>query len=199
MIASWMLYAALVGILMTVAAAALDRAAVARQRPTRMIWAATLALSIAWPVGRGIARMTPERVRPVRLMPFAITVQSPAMTSHASALSRAAIDRALLLAWCGLSALLILRLVRGLVTLRRTSTTWTPAEIDGTRVRLSSNVGPALVDLHRSEADERRRSCCPNGFCRSINRYAPSCCGMKRSIVAPAIRTSCSARHSPSP
>jgi len=151
MIASWMLYAALVGILMTVAAAALDRAAVARQRPTRMIWAATLALSIAWPVGRGIARMTPERVRPVRLMPFAITVQSPAMTSHASALSRAAIDRALLLAWCGLSALLILRLVRGLVTLRRTSTTWTPAEIDGTRVRLSSNVGPALVGLRSME------------------------------------------------
>jgi TonB family protein len=151
MIASWMLYAALVGILMTVAAAALDRAAVARQRPTRMIWAAALALSIAWPVGRGIARMTPERVRPVRLMPFAITVQSPAMTSHASALSRAAIDRALLLAWCGLSALLILRLVRGLVTLRRTSTTWTPAEIDGTRVRLSSNVGPALVGLRSME------------------------------------------------
>jgi TonB family protein len=151
MIASWMLYAALVGILMTVAATALDRAAVARRRPTRMIWAAALALSIAWPVGRGIARMTPERVSPVRLMPFAITVQSPAMTSHASALSRAAIDRALLFAWCGLSALLILRLVRGLVTLRRTSTTWTPAEIDGTRVRVSSNVGPALVGLRSME------------------------------------------------
>jgi TonB family protein len=151
MIASWMLYAALVGILMTVAATALDRAAVARRRPTRMIWAAALALSIAWPVGRGIARMTPERVSPVRLMPFAITVQSPAVTSHASALSRAAIDRALLFAWCGLSALLILRLVRGLVTLRRTSTTWTPAEIDGTRVRVSSNVGPALVGLRSME------------------------------------------------
>ncbi len=151
MIASWMLYAALVGILMTVAATALDRAAVARRRPTRMIWAAALALSIAWPVDRGIARMTPERVSPVRLMPFAITVQSPAVTSHASALSRAAIDRALLFAWCGLSALLILRLVRGLVTLRRTSTTWTPAEIDGTRVRVSSNVGPALVGLRSME------------------------------------------------
>jgi TonB family protein len=147
MIASWMLYAALVGILMTVAATALDRAAVARQRPTRMIWAAALALSIAWPVGRGIARMTPERATPVRLMPFTITVQSPAMTSRATALSRAAIDRALLFGWCGMSALLILRLLRGLNTLRRTSTTWKPAEVDGTAVRLSSNVGPAVVGL----------------------------------------------------
>jgi TonB family protein len=147
MIASWMLYAALVGILVTVAATALDRAAVARQRPTRMIWAAALALSIAWPVGRGIARMTPERATPVRLMPFTITVQSPAMTSRATALSRAAIDRALLFGWCGMSALLILRLLRGLNTLRRTSTTWKPAEVDGTAVRLSSNVGPAVVGL----------------------------------------------------
>jgi TonB family protein len=147
MIASWMLYAALVGILVSVAATALDRAAVARQRPTRMIWAAALALSIAWPVGRGIARMTPERATPVRLMPFTITVQSPAMTSRATALSRAAIDRALLFGWCGMSALLILRLLRGLNTLRRTSTTWKPAEVDGTPVRLSSNVGPAVVGL----------------------------------------------------
>jgi TonB family protein len=147
MIASWMLYAALVGVLMTVAAAALDRVAVARQRPTRMIWFAALVLSIAWPVGRGIARMTPERASAVRLMPFTITVQSPAMTSHTSAFSRAAIDRALLFVWCGLSALLILRLVRGLITLRRTSTTWRPTEVDGTPVRLSSNVGPAVVGL----------------------------------------------------
>lgn len=147
MIASWMLYAALVGVLMTVAASALDRAAVARRRPTRMIWFAALVLSIAWPVGRGIARMTPERVSAVRLMPFTITVQSPAMTTRASALSRAAIDRALLFVWCGLSALLILRMVRGLITLRRTSITWKPAEVDGTPVRLSSNVGPAVVGL----------------------------------------------------
>jgi TonB family protein len=147
MIASWMIYAALVGALMTLAATALDRVAVARQRPTRMIWFAALVLSIAWPVGRGIARMTPERASRVQFIPFTITVQSPAMTSHASVLSRAAIDRALLFVWCGLSALLLLRLVRGLVTLRRTSTTWTRAEIDGTAVRLSSNVGPAVVGL----------------------------------------------------
>lgn len=147
MIASWMLYAAVVGALMTVAATALDRAAVARRRPTRMIWFVALLLSIAWPIGRAVASMAPTPTRAVRLMPFTITVQSPPITSRASRLNREAIDRALLFVWCGLSGLLLLRLARGVITLRRTSGTWKPAQIDGTHVRLSSNVGPAVIGL----------------------------------------------------
>lgn len=147
MIASWMLYAALVGGLMTLAAAALDRSAMARRRPTRMIWFAALLLSVVWPIGRATARLAPERTHGVQLIPFAITVQSPAITSRASGLSRETIDRALLFVWCALSALLLLRLGHGLTTLRRSSKTWTPAEIDGTSVRLSQNVGPAVVGL----------------------------------------------------
>lgn len=147
MIASWMLYAALVGALMTVVAVALDRVAVARQRPTRMIWFAALLLSIAWPVGRAAARFAPERTQGVRLIPFSITVQSSAITSRASGLSRDAIDRGLVVLWFGLSACLFMRLTRGVITLRRTSSTWKPAEIDGTPVRLSSNVGPAVIGL----------------------------------------------------
>jgi TonB family protein len=147
MIASWMLYTAVVGALMAVASVALDRVAVARRRPTRMIWFAALVLSVAWPIGRAAVRLAPEQARAVRLMPFSITVQSGAITSRASRLNRDAIDRALLFVWCGLSALLLLRLARGVMTLRRTSSTWTPAEVDGTRVRLSSNVGPAVIGL----------------------------------------------------
>ncbi len=147
MIASWMLYAALVGVLMTVAGIALDRVAVARRRPTRMIWAAALLFSIAWPVGRAAARMGPEQTRGVRLVPFTITVQSPAMTSRPDRLNREAIDGALVFVWCGLSALLLLRLARGVMALRRTSSAWRLAEIDGTAVRLSSNVGPAVIGL----------------------------------------------------
>ena len=95
MIASWMLYAAVVGALMTVVAVALDRVAVARQRPTRMIWFAALLLSVAWPVGRAAARLAPDRTHGVHLIPFSITVQSPAITSRANGLSRDAIDRGL--------------------------------------------------------------------------------------------------------
>jgi len=147
MIASWMLYAALVGVLMTVVAVALDRVAVARQRPTRMIWFAALLLSVAWPVGRAAARLAPERTQGVRLIPFSITVESPAITSRASGLSRDAIDRGLVVLWFGLSAFLFMRLTRGVITLRRTSSTWKTAEIDGRPVRLSSNVGPAVIGL----------------------------------------------------
>jgi len=147
MISSWMLYTALVGALMTVAAIALDRVAVARRRPTRMIWFVALLFSIAWPIGRAAARVAPAPTRAVRLMPFNITVQSPAMTIRAGVLDRAALDRALLFVWCGLSGLCLLRLLRGVTSLRRTSSTWEHAEIDGTPVRLSSNVGPAVIGL----------------------------------------------------
>jgi TonB family protein len=142
-----MLYTAVLGALMTVVAIALDRVAVARQRPTRMIWFAALGLSIAWPVGRAAARFAPERTQGVRLVPFSITVQSPAITSSPGGLTREAIDRALIVVWCGLSALLLIRLARGVVMLRRTRSAWRPADIDGTSVRLSSNVGPAVIGL----------------------------------------------------
>jgi hypothetical protein len=192
MIASWMLYAAVVGALMTVAATALDRAATARRRPTRMIWFVALLLSIAWPVGRAAARIAPTPTRAVRLMPFTITVQSPPITSRASLLNREAIDRALLFLWGGLSVLLLLRLTRGVLTLRRTSSTWKPAQIDGTHVRLSSNVGPAVIGLRSMDVVYR------SGFCRSTSRSARSCCVTRRSIGARAIHISCSAPRSPS-
>jgi TonB family protein len=147
MISSWMLYTALVGVLMTVAAIALDRVAMTRRQPTRMIWFVALLLSITWPIGRAAARMAPERTRAVQLMRFSITVQSPAMTIRSGAFDRAALDRALLFVWCGLSGLFLLRLMRGVTSLRRTSSTWEHTEIDGTPVRLSSNVGPAVIGL----------------------------------------------------
>jgi bla regulator protein blaR1 len=147
MIASWMLYTALVGVLMTVAAIGLDRVAVARRRPVRMIWFSALLLSIVLPIGRAAARLAPEPVEPVRVIPFTITVQSPAMTTHASVWNRENVDRALMCAWLALSALLLFRLTRSVLTLRRTRGTWTSTDIDGTSVRLSKNIGPAVIGL----------------------------------------------------
>lgn len=147
MIASWMLYAVLAGALFTVAALALDRAAVARGRPVRLIWVSALLLSVAWPVARTVARLVPKETAAARIIPFTITVQSPAMTSAASGWSWATVDRAFVVAWLGLSALLLFRLTRATLAIRRTRDTWKPAHVDGTAVRLSSNVGPAVVGL----------------------------------------------------
>jgi TonB family protein len=147
MIASWMLYTALVGTLLTLAAIGLDRVAVARRRPVRMIWFSALMLSIVLPIGRAAVQLAPDRTAAVRVIPFTITVQSPAMTVRASWWNRENVDRALLFAWCALSALLLLRLTRSVLTLRRTRGTWQPADLDGTQVRLSKNIGPAVIGL----------------------------------------------------
>ena len=89
MIASWMLYAALVG-------STHDRRG-NRARSRRRGATAANANDLGRRAGAldCVARRSWNRahdaraVSPVRLIPFAITVQSPAMTSHASALSRA--------------------------------------------------------------------------------------------------------------
>jgi TonB family protein len=147
MIASWMLYAVAVGALLTVAALGLDRVAIARRRPTRIIWFAALSLSIVLPIGRAAVKLAPEPTAGVRVIPFTITVQSPAMTARPSAWNRENVDRALLFAWCALSALLLFRLTRSVLTLRRTRGMWESADLDGTAVRLSKNVGPAVIGL----------------------------------------------------
>jgi TonB family protein len=151
MIASWMLFAALVGALLTVAAIAFDRVAIARRRPVRMVWFVAIVLSIVWPVGRAVVRLAPERTAPVRIIPFIVTVQSPAMTVRSSIWNPVLVDRALVVLWCGLSAILLFRLMRAMSTLRRTRAAWKSAELDGTPVRLSENVGPAVIGLRRMD------------------------------------------------
>ena len=77
MIASWMLYTAAVGALMTIAALALDRAFAARGRATRGIWAAAIALSLVVPAVDAIPRRWFQRAPTSRVLPFAITVAAP--------------------------------------------------------------------------------------------------------------------------
>jgi TonB family protein len=148
MIASWMLYTALVGALMAIAASGLESAASARRFPKRFIWFAALALSMAWPAADAARRLVPKYGRAVRVLPFTISVQSPAIIIRPAGPNwPALIDQMLVLFWLGLSALLLLRLARGMITLRRTRHAWARRDVDGTPVRLSADVGPAVVGL----------------------------------------------------
>jgi TonB family protein len=149
MIASWMLYAALVAALLTVAAVALERVASARQWPIRFVWIGAVLLSLAWPVGSVARGLMPAPTRRVTVLPFTIAVEPMRIIARGSiAPDRAVlIDRALVTLWCAFSALLLLRLSRGVVTLQQTRRVWTRGQIDGTAVRLSDNVGPAVVGL----------------------------------------------------
>lgn len=149
MIASWMLYSLAVGALVTAAAFALDRARAARGRATRGVWAAAIALSVVIPVAGVLSRgaFLPSSGR--QIIPFTITVAAPrAIVVTADSANRTAVvDRALLVLWAGASVLLLLRLARATRTLTRLRAQWRAAEVDGVHVRLSSDVGPAVIGL----------------------------------------------------
>ncbi|MEO6877508.1 MAG: M56 family metallopeptidase, partial [Gemmatimonadaceae bacterium] len=85
----------------------------------------------------------------VTILPFTITVQPSRMISRqpiAPSVS-AIVDRALLVLWAAMSVALFVRLLSGVLALRTSRRAWTRGEIDGTTVRLSENVGPAVVGL----------------------------------------------------
>jgi TonB family protein len=148
MITTWMLYAALISALIAIAALALERVAVVQKIPIRFIWLASTIASVAWPIANAMQRLMAANT-PVRMMPFTITLEPTRVIANSPiGPDRAVlIDRALIVFWVALSALLLARLCQAIITLRRTRNHWRAAEVDGMSVRLSTNVGPAVVGL----------------------------------------------------
>jgi TonB family protein len=149
MIATWMLYTLAIGALVGVAGLALERVAAARGVPMRFVWLSSMIVSVAWPVANAARHLMPETAAPVRLMPFVISLEpARAIASGPLAGGRAAmIDRTLLALWIAFSIILLARLVRAVRMLRRTRAEWRATNVDGVPVRLSANVGPAVVGL----------------------------------------------------
>ena len=149
MIATWMLYAALIGALVTVAAVAMSGVFAALRLPSRFVWMAATALSIAWPIAAAVRRSMPVEQTPIRVMPFVISVQPVQVISGDSGgLNRALlVDGALVALWLAVSALLVVRLVQSIKSLRNRRREWRASQLDGVRVCISENVGPAVVGL----------------------------------------------------
>ena len=147
---AWMLYAAVIGALVGIAGLALERVAAARRVPMRFVWLATMIVSVGWAVASAVRRLLPDVAEPVRLVPFTITLEPTRAIAGASmdAGSAALFDRALIGLWIALSAVLLAHLITAVRMLRRSRTEWRPANVDGIAVRLSSNIGPAVVGLH---------------------------------------------------
>ena len=149
MIATWMLYAALIGALVTVAAIAMSGVLAALRLPSRFVWVASIALSVLWPVAAAIERLMPVKQSPVRVVPFAISVQPVLVISGDSG----GLDRAMLVngglvaLWVALSALLLVRLTQSIGSLRNRRREWRSDRLDGVSVCISRNVGPAVVGL----------------------------------------------------
>jgi len=147
---AWMLYAAVIGALLGIAGLALERVAAARRVPMRFVWLATMTVSVGWAVASAVRRLLPEVAEPVRLVPFTITLEPTRAIAGASmdAGNAALFDRALIGLWIALSVVLLARLITAVRTLRRSRTEWRAANVDGIAVRLSSNIGPAVVGLN---------------------------------------------------
>jgi TonB family protein len=148
MIMSWMTYAIVVGVLICAAAAAVDRVAALHAWPRRFIWAATIVTALVWPVASALRALLPSVAPPI--LPFSVTV-APLRVVAGGGASELAIDYSLLFAWIVVSSLLLARLAADIFALRRMRRGWPVREIDGHSIRLTADVGPAVVGLRSME------------------------------------------------
>ena len=146
MIAAWMVYTVVVSLLLALAAWAAERVLRILGRPVRFAWALQIAAAVGVPVwsilprsadGSGVA-VDPT---PIFLEPLEVSVGEASMMHL--------LDRPLLAAWCMLSALLLIRAAFVGIRMLRMSERWAPEELDGARVLVSKNVGPAVAGVLR--------------------------------------------------
>lgn len=145
MILSWIVYAIVIGALIAFAAAALDRVARERRWPTRFLWTAAIATSLAGPIAAALRALQPMLASPI--VPFSVSL-SPLRVAGGNMIARAAaIDDAIVVIWALISALLLARLIADILSLGRLRRMWPEREIDGRRARLTTDIGPAVVGL----------------------------------------------------
>jgi hypothetical protein len=176
MIAHWMLYCLAVGTLLSGGAMALEKALRPLGRAARWVWAGALLLTLAIPAAAwalGTLRVAPPvAVRRIPL-PAAVALDTgPAPLRRArpwllEVLDPRRLQTPLAALWIASSTAAVLGLAGMAVALRRRRRAWAVAEVDGVRVLVSPDVGPAVVGLLRSrivlprwavEADEQGRA-----------------------------------------
>ncbi|HET7461868.1 MAG TPA: M56 family metallopeptidase [Longimicrobium sp.] len=165
MIAHWMIYSLLVGVLLSACAAALETALRPLGLPTRWAWAAAMVLTLAVPFAVRTFRAPPP--------PPTITLPDQAIPADASPLILPAspatmpqgqpapvgpggllrgfdadeLQGPLAELWLASSAALLLALLVLSSALGRRRRGWVAEELDGVPVLLSPDVGPAVVGL----------------------------------------------------
>jgi TonB family protein len=159
MLATWMLYCAAVGVLLSVGALALEHGLRSLGRPTRWAWAGAMALTLALPAVVRLLpaqRPAPESASATSSAPLGRRTPAPlAATTQARRLAPPTLDLggwdpALRLAWGASSAAVLLALAAMGLVLARRRRAWSAAVVDGVPVLVSPDVGPAVVGLLRS-------------------------------------------------
>ncbi|HUF25632.1 MAG TPA: M56 family metallopeptidase [Gemmatimonadaceae bacterium] len=168
MIITWMLYGLVIGALLGGAALTAERAARALRLPARWIWALALIASIALPVvgllaprsdpagtAAGIERFGGDPVVPASVPGDAVSLARAggalaALAVRATELGRA-LDRPLLAAWALGSMALFAVFIAAWLRLRRARRDWSLSLVERQFVRVSTDIGPAVVGCVRSE------------------------------------------------
>jgi beta-lactamase regulating signal transducer with metallopeptidase domain len=156
MIASWMIYASVVSLVLAIAAVLLDHAAAAAVRQRRWIWVAAMLLAVAIPAwttlsqraapgmpaadGRGAGTAEASRASG-----FGAADVLAELIARAEPRSLGRLDTLLTVVWVG-SALLGLGVYAlGTLSIARRRRWWREAAIDGQPVLLTAATGPAVV------------------------------------------------------
>lgn len=146
MIAQWMLYVAIVSLLLTVASYAAERLLRLWRRQARFVWCAAIALSIAIPlvsIAQAVGVLPAFDVAGVpRGVAGPVVALLPALSISASA---PILDGVLATLWLVASAGLGLRFAAVARALRRRRAEWRTAMVDGHPVLVSRDAGPAVV------------------------------------------------------
>jgi bla regulator protein blaR1 len=150
MMLAWMTYGVVVGALIVVAAIALDRVAGALGWPRRFFWLGAITTALLWPIastGRALIRPTAALVLPFTytLPPFHVGAEG---TASSFIINWSGV---LAIAWLVVSALLLGRLLADVRALRALRVGWPVREVDGRSVRLTREIGPAVIGVRQME------------------------------------------------
>jgi TonB family protein len=152
MLASWMLYASVIGLLIGAAAVSAERVFRDHHLPTRWIWCASLLITLTLPVvSRLLPEDSPATVADVVASSAATGALQQALVAvraQAHALF-AAIETFLLRGW-GLGSFLLFTLAGlSILRLRQAKASWREDRVDDTPVLVSSDIGPAVLGVFR--------------------------------------------------
>jgi len=146
MIAAWILYALLVGVLAGAGALVLETLLRAHRLPTRWVWAGSMALSLFWPLGHLLARHWPSAATAIPLPdPSLVAVLDPLAVQVAPESFLRSLDGPILGTWVLSTAVLLSLFALLILRTRRMRKRWKGERAGGHPVLFSGDLGPAVV------------------------------------------------------
>jgi TonB family protein len=142
---AWLLYAAAVAALTSLAALAAEALMKTYRRPTRWVWAAAIALSCAGPL---LASRRPESGVSVVIGAPVLAGAAASAAAPAPSLSER-VESAIPAVWAGASLVLLAGIAAGAGVLSRRRRAWRRGQLANVPVLVSDGVGPAVVGFVR--------------------------------------------------